>query len=260
MPAYFSDLNHVDAGPPRRPDPRFGGEEKNNYRRTNRRREVSDSRIVAHKDSRSPQPACEFIQVLDLDRAREAFLRSAKPFYRHRHGESPGRELENSHGRAPRDTAGKRMNDRKAPCGRGTPHFRKSRLRSRPEFARLCVIVLHRVRAAVRQCRQKPNRQSEIVANQIPEFRPIGAVPGDDRIEAAQALDNVIRGQKAQPIETRRHDRLRAVGKSRQGYILARAPDLGILRPQGFQRRQADNEVADGARTNQKPSQMNHQL
>src|SRR6266699_6740186 len=108
---------------------------------------------------------------------------------RHGFGELRCREFENGHWRAPGDAAGKRLYHREASNGRGTSDFRISGGRISTEFACLVVIEIHGMPAASWQRRKELNGQAQI-AREFAEFRPVGSIPGNDRIEGAQAVND----------------------------------------------------------------------
>jgi hypothetical protein len=256
---HFSENDRVDRWPARTPYSRICRPEECPHRRSNRRRQMRNPRIVPDENPRLPQPARELIQVVDAYSARQLFLGSAKPMHRHRLAQPLRRRLEHLHRRPLPHAARERMNHRKAPRRSRTFNRRKPRARLRPETAGLRVVELNRMAPPVRKRRQKLKRQAKR-ANQFPKIRPIRTVPGDHRIESPQPLDHLIRRQQSHPIEPSRHDRPRRIRKPRQRNIPLRAPDLRVIGTQRFQRRQAHNEVPDRTRSNQKASQMNPQL
>jgi hypothetical protein len=141
----------------------------------------------------------------------------------------------------------------------GATDFGKPASRNGPQLARLIEIEIDSMPVPRRQRGQKLERQAE-VAHEIAEFLPPGAVPGDDGIEGAETSEDVFGRQQSEPVKSRCNNGLRAIGESGKGNILARAPDLGILAAQRFERGQAHDKIADSTGTNQKTSQMNHQL
>ena len=98
------------------------------------------------------------------------------------------------------------------------------------------------------------------VFGELAEFRAVGSVPGDYGIEAAQTVDHIVGWEQPQPVKSRCNNGLRGIGEAGERYVLARAPDFGVVRAQRFECRQAEDEIADGACTNQKTGQVNHQL
>jgi|GEM_PF-5532955 len=225
---------------------------------------MRNTRIVSHEDPRPPQPARQFVQILHPDRAFQLFLWPTKPVHRHFPRKPRGDPFEYGHRRALRRIAGKGMDSRESPSNRRASNFGESRSGSSPEFPGLPEIELDRMSGARGQRGQKLKRQLQ-VSHEFAELRPVRAIPGNHRVEAAQALDRVVRRQQAHAIEPRCNNGLRRIREASQCYILARAPDFGAFRSQRFQRGQAHDEIANGARpdqkaTNQKLSQMNHQL
>lgn len=210
------------------------------------------------------QPAREFIQVLNPHCPRKFLFRPAKPMDWHSFRKSPRRRFKNSLRRALRKIACKRMNDRESPRRCRAPDFRESRDWAAAELSRLFDVELNRMSVACRQRGQELKRQAQLL-RELPEFRPIVPIPRNHRIEAPQTLDHVIPGEQSQPVKSRCNNGLRRIREARQRYILRRAPDFGVVGPQGFERRQAEYEIADGTwpdqeATNQKACQLNHQL
>src|SRR5208283_74717 len=74
-------------------------------------------------------------------------------------------------------------------------------------------------------------------ANQVAEFRAVGAIPGDDRIEVAELGDEAMRRRvhDAQQVETGGGDGTRRVGEAHQWHVGGCGPDLQIVCPQAFE-------------------------
>jgi hypothetical protein len=149
-------------------------------------------------------------------------------------------------------TARKRMQDRKLPRNRRTRNPRKSRSDA-PQVPSLRVVELDRMRPSIRHSCQKLKRQTQ-VTNHLPEFRSPSPVPRNHRIERSQARNHVLRmpcRPHAQPVQTRRDDRLSPIRKPCQCNILFGAPHLRVIRPQRLHRRQADDKIPNRAGANQ---------
>ena len=217
---------------------------------------MRNPRIVAHENPGASKPACQFIEVVDPNRALQRLFRPAKPVYGHASAQPGSQALKHLHRRALPGVAGKWMDHRRCPFHRRAGDSRKSRRPFRPELHRLTVVEFDRVPAAIGKGGQKLKGQPQF-PDQFPELRPIRPIPGNHRIESAQALNNVCGGQKSEPIQSGRDNGLGSVCEVRQRHVLSRAPDFCVTSPKRFHRRQAQNEVADGPRPNQKTSQMN---
>ena len=87
------------------------------------------------------------------------------------------------------------------------------------------------------------------------KFRAIGAVPGDDRVEGAELVEQA-RGRvgNTQQVEAGGGDRSYAVGEAHQGDDGRGRPNLEVIGPQRLQGRQRDNEIADRAGPDDKSS------
>ena len=87
------------------------------------------------------------------------------------------------------------------------------------------------------------------------ERRPVRAVPGDDRIEAAQSLDEPRFGfDNAHQIEAGGGDGADVAGESGQGHVLRGGPDLDIPLAQALHGGQGKDKVADGAGADEQPA------
>jgi hypothetical protein len=98
------------------------------------------------------------------------------------------------------------------------------------------------------------------MADQIFEFGAIRSVPGNDGIEGGETLQQVLGGEETETIKSSGDNGLRGICEANEGNVLVRAPDLGVIRAKRFEGREADDEIPDRTRTNQKASQMNHLL
>ena len=155
--------------------------------------------------------------------------------------------------------AGKRMDHGKSPLRGRAFDFRESGRAFRSEFARLPVVELDGVARSVRQRGQKFKGQTKVV-DEVPEFRTVAAIPGNYRIEGLEAINDVFGRKQSQAIKSRCNNGLSGIRETRQRDVLAGAPDLGVVRAQGFERGQAHDEITNSTWPNQKASQMNHQL
>jgi len=91
------------------------------------------------------------------------------------------------------------------------------------------------------------------MADRIPEFGTVRAIPGIDRVEFfqlgdASALDN------SHKVEPGVGDGAGAVGEADQGEHRAGSPHFGVIGARGFEGGEGQNNVADGAGTNEKSS------
>ena len=151
------------------------------------------------------------------------------------------------HRRPLRHRAGEWVNHRETARCRGTIQNREPGRRYATYAARLIVVKIDGVHPAIGQRRQEMKNQTQLPRQRL-EFGPIGPIPGNNRIEAAQPLDHILIIQQAQTIQPGCHNRPRTIGKARQTHVGSGAPNLRIIRAQRLERRQAYNEVADGSR------------
>jgi hypothetical protein len=98
------------------------------------------------------------------------------------------------------------------------------------------------------------------VADEMAEVRAVGPVPGNDGIEGSEASHDVFGVEYADTVKSSGDNGLRGIGKAGQGDVLASAPDLGVIGPEGFESREGDDEISNRTWPNQKASQMNHLL
>ena len=82
------------------------------------------------------------------------------------------------------------------------------------------------------------------------KFRVLGPVPGVDRIEPTERGD-LRAGQDANQIQARIGDGAGAIGKTDERKHSAWRPYFGVVRTGGFELRQREDAIADGARTNE---------
>ena len=110
---------------------------------------------------------------------------------------------------------------------------------------------------AVRRQRGKEREWQVERTHQLAKLRPVGPVPGDDRIEAAQLADEARRRVRdAQQIEAGGDDGAHRAGEPNQRHVGARGPDFQVVGPQAFERRQRNNEIADRPRADHEPAHV----
>src|SRR5271155_5800706 len=150
---------------------------------------------------RLPQPAREFVKVVDAGCVFQMLFRSAEPVNRHGFREFLCDLFEGAARRSFCLVAGKWMDYSKRPLRGGAFDFRESGRAFGSEFMGLPVIELDGVAGPVRQRGQKFKGQAQI-ADQFAEFRTVAAIPGNYGIEAAEAIDDVLGGKQSQAIKS----------------------------------------------------------
>jgi hypothetical protein len=104
------------------------------------------------------------------------------------------------------------------------------------------------LRASIRQCAEERNFQAKLLGK-FDEIPAIGPVPGDDRIECTQFLDELCGGfGYAEQVEASGRDCARLVRNLRQNRVLSRSPGLQIVTFQAFQGGQRHDKVPNRPR------------
>ena len=165
--------------------------------------------------------------------------------------------------------AGERMDRRKRARRRGSRFAGSRALRRPPQLPRLAVIEIDGVALSRPAARAESRTAAPVRAT---SSRKSGRLlPYQEIIESKPRSRSTTSSECSNPSRSSPtdHNGLRGIGKARQRHILFRAPDFRIIpRAASFQRRQAHDEIADGAWPDQKaPNQMcqmspkvNHQL
>jgi len=243
----------------RGPDAGVGGAEIHVDRGADRCRQMRDPGVVADEEARAAEPAGQLAEVAKTNPFRAAVFWSGQPA----DGHGAAKFFKIGFERAKRGAFGRAAGEG-VDHGEGAVRGRAVDPRIprgvRSESARLVVIEVRRVPSGpIRQGGEEVEGQAEF-AHQFPELGPLRPIPGNDGVEAAQALDHVVGVEDAEAVESGGYDGSGRVGEAGERDVLFGAPDLGIGCAEGLERGQADDEIADGAGTNQKASQMNHLL
>src|SRR5580658_2524624 len=143
--------------------------------------------VVADVDARGAEPAGQFIEVWKPDRGGQIVFRSGAPGNGHTRGQAAGDFLESFKRPAFFPAAGKWMNHGVVATDEWTGDARDAVARAVRDGAHLLEIKVDCMRAGacLGQGWEEAERQTQR-GHAITKLGALGAIPGDDRIEAAQ--------------------------------------------------------------------------
>jgi hypothetical protein len=103
---------------------------------------------------------------------------------------------------------------------------------------------------AFRGRRKRGEKRERKMADGVAEFRSVGSVPGIDGVEGFE-LGYAGVFDHADQIQSRIGESTGTVGEADQGKERARGPDFGIEGARSFESGESEDDVADGARTDE---------
>ncbi len=230
---------------PRRPYSRIGFPKECHHRHAHRRRQMTDSTIVANVAAGASQPSGQVKQILETGGPVERFLRARRPF----HGVRQDRGQFAKPGQRPvlAGGSGERM-DHDRVSGRHLSH-RNSRHQAHRRAGLRGIEIGGMVSVVLRKGRMKRERQS---SHRLPKLLVVGSVPGDNPIELRQPRHGPFGRVDTHQIQAGRRDRIHMVRKTHEGLIGETNPNFRVLGTEVFERRQADDAISDRAGPDQK--------